>query len=501
LWIAKKLATQRQVLTTRRIVDHDPFHRRRRCSPQTPGPWATARYICIRRSAGIHCQKEQPIRPPSLAAKILAKLVLDDPDIVFVGGTRQRIDADDLPTSKLDFDEVFSTNTSGGRLSCKIEIQSAKPSFHTLKIGVWDLLQAHQVWFKKASGRVKQTPLAAIGFWMNVHPGFASPRVFHTNIVNDIEKQYSHHPKVLDSFRLPPDYSSVEMYLSRSKIHAEYTQGGTTQSIDTDALMIYTLKSTAELTIICLTHLSLFSTAHNAADPMFILLAAKYHTPTKFGEFVARQNDFLNNHRNIAIIGLTPDAMDSITANGNDLWTSILRLPGVFCCDPCRRTSDLGKWNISCSKEHHPDICEWIDANLVELWNTITSTDRQTTFAPFPTLEQLSKGRNVTSASSVASSLTDASPVADYFRKLESQLQLQDLPSKPTLNVWKSTLPMEDISYSFDANAFPTRLRQDENHGDDSPGNWVGFYQPSHRRHCYHGGHGIQHHPLQYHRI
>jgi hypothetical protein len=95
----------------------------------------------------------------SLVAKILAKRLLDDPDIVFVDGTRQHIDADDLPTSKLDFDEVFSTSTSGGRLSCKIEIQSVKPSFHTLKIGVWDLLQAHQVWFKKAPGRVKQTLL------------------------------------------------------------------------------------------------------------------------------------------------------------------------------------------------------------------------------------------------------------------------------------------------------------------------------------------------------
>jgi hypothetical protein len=139
----------------------------------------------------------------TLVAKILAKLVLDDPDIVFVDGTRQGIDADDLPTLKADVDDVFSTRTSGGRLSCKFEIQSAKPSFHTLKAGVWDLLQAHQVWFKKAPGRVKQTPLVVIGLWMNVHPGFASPCLFHTNIIDEVEKQYSHHPKVLETFRLP----------------------------------------------------------------------------------------------------------------------------------------------------------------------------------------------------------------------------------------------------------------------------------------------------------
>jgi hypothetical protein len=168
----------------------------------------------------------------------------------------------------------------------------AKLSFYTLKIGFWDLLQAHQVWFKKAPGRVKQTPLVAIGFWMNVHPGFASPRVFHTNIIHDIEKQYSHHPKVLKTFCLPADYSPSKFYLSRSKIHAEYTEGGTIQPIDTDALMLCTSKSTAELAIIYLTRLSSFSTATNAADPMFILLAAKCHTPTKFGELFATQMTF-----------------------------------------------------------------------------------------------------------------------------------------------------------------------------------------------------------------
>jgi hypothetical protein len=119
---------------------------------------------------------------------------------------------------------------------------------------------------------------------MNVHPDFASPRVFHTNIIDDIEKQYKHHLKVLETFRLPAEYSPVKMYLSRSKINAEYTHGGTAQPIDTNALMLYTPKSTAELAIIYLTHLSSFSTAVNAVDPMFILLAAKYHTGQRNSE-------------------------------------------------------------------------------------------------------------------------------------------------------------------------------------------------------------------------
>jgi hypothetical protein len=49
----------------------------------------------------------------------------------------------------------------------------------------------------------------------------------------------------------------------------------------------------------------------------------KYHTPGTFGEYVVRQNAFLNDHQNIAIVGMAPDAMDVITANGENLWKSI----------------------------------------------------------------------------------------------------------------------------------------------------------------------------------
>jgi hypothetical protein len=307
----------------------------------------------------------------------------------------------------------------------------------------------------QAPGLIKQTLLVGIGFWMNVHPGFASSRVFHTTITQDIEEQYENHPDVIEKFSLPTAHTPAEMYLSRSKIHAEYTNSGKPQTIDTDALMLYAPKNQAELVIIYTTHFSSFSTIIAAADPMFILLAAKYHQPEKFGEYVARQNAFLNDHRNIAIVGLAPDPMDYVTENGANLWTSIRNLPGVFPCDPCHRTPDLGKWNISCDKDHHPSICQWIDTNLITLWNTISPHSHLATFAPFPTLEQLSKGRRATLASSVVSGLTDASPVADYFRKRESNLQLQNLPSTPTRNAWKSNLPIEDISYCFDATAFP----------------------------------------------
>jgi hypothetical protein len=81
---------------------------------------------------------------------------------------------------------------------------------------------------------------------------------------------------------------------------------------------------------------------------MFIPMAAKYSNPVKFGQYAAHHNDFLNNHRNIAIVGLPSIAMDTDLPNGMNLWAEIAKLPRVFRCDPCRRTPDLGKWDISC---------------------------------------------------------------------------------------------------------------------------------------------------------
>jgi hypothetical protein len=46
------------------------------------------------------------------------------------------------------------------------------------------------------------------------------------------------------------------------------------------------------------------------------------------------------------------------------------------------------------------------------------------------------------------------SPVADYFRTLESNLLAQNLPVKATRNVWLANLPVEDISYTFKAMDF-----------------------------------------------
>jgi hypothetical protein len=137
-----------------------------------------------------------------------------------------------------------------------------------------------------------------------------------------------------------------------------------------------------------------------------------------------------------------------------DLYSSIKNLPGVFRCDPTRRTQDLGKWNISCDGEHHPDIARWIDDHLGSIWQTIPLD--LPVIDSFPSPERLSEGRRARgSALSVASGLTDASPVAAYMKTLESNFDVEISIPKITRNPWIKSVPIEDVTYSFEPTAFP----------------------------------------------
>jgi hypothetical protein len=141
-----------------------------------------------------------------------------------------------------------------------------------------------------------------------------------------------------------------------------------------------------------------------------------------------------------------------------NLYSCIKNLPGVYRCDPTRRITDLGKWNISCHSDHHQAICHWVDEHLVAVWQTRTPLDLLD-IATFPTPEWLSKGRRALSSSlSVASVLTDASPVADYMKTLESRFDAETVVSITSRNPWTQSVPLEDVSYSFAAATFPPFL-------------------------------------------
>jgi hypothetical protein len=171
---------------------------------------------------------------PAIVVKVLAQIVLDEPDVVFAAGDGTCITVDNFPQSKSEFDAAFCTSTTGDKLTCKFEIQSSRHSFHSIKIGVWDILKEAHVWLKKSPSPVQKTPLTAIGFWMNIHPGFASSRVFHSQLLDDIDTQYKKNPDTVALYTLlPVARIPIDMYLCRRKINADYSSSDVTQPFST----------------------------------------------------------------------------------------------------------------------------------------------------------------------------------------------------------------------------------------------------------------------------
>jgi hypothetical protein len=283
----------------------------------------------------------------------------------------------------------------------------------------------------------------------------SGPHVFHTEICDSIKLPYSSDPALLKQLNLAPDYTDPDIYLERRKLSAQFhAPDGILSPIDTEAFVKYANSDNFACSIALLTRISTFKAPLTSSEPMFIPMELKYQNPKQFGAYIAKQNEFLDNHRNIAIAGVVPAAMDYKDTGELDLYSCIKKLPGVYRCDPTRRTPDLGKWNISCHSDHHQAICHSVDEHLVAVWQT-TPLDLPE-IATFPTPERLSRGcRALDSSLSVASGLTDTSPVGDYMKTLESKLDAETVVSKTTRSPWTTTVPIEDVSYSFDAATSP----------------------------------------------
>jgi hypothetical protein len=148
--------------------------------------------------------KSNANKAPAILSLIFAKLVLDEPSIVMYDATKACISQAEMPTDKASFDNIFSVTSSAGRLTCRFEIQSDRRTFHRIKMGVWEILQKHGVYFKKSAAPVKKISLSMMGFWVNVHPSFASSHVFRAEICASCKDNYKNDTALLDTLHLCP---------------------------------------------------------------------------------------------------------------------------------------------------------------------------------------------------------------------------------------------------------------------------------------------------------
>jgi hypothetical protein len=131
------------------------------------------------------------------------------------------------------------------------------------------------------------------------------------------------------------------------------------------------------------------------------------------------------------------------------LWNTLSQMEGVYRVDSCRRTFDLGKWNISCHSSHHRQITNWIDTHLTDIWSKIPLD--LPTFDAFSTPKRLSCNHVV---GSVASGRMDASPVSHYLQSLAARNTSSKI-AMVVRNPWRQPPPVQSVQYSFDKAEYP----------------------------------------------
>jgi hypothetical protein len=96
----------------------------------------------------------------------------------------------------------------------------------------------------------------------------------------------------------------------------------------------------------------------------------KFIMPEVSATTLSAHNDYLANHRNILVAGISADVMDAqpiIASHGDHFPTmrdTILSFEGVSQVYGIKRIADLRKWNISTTSADWPAVKKWLDNNL-----------------------------------------------------------------------------------------------------------------------------------------
>ena len=388
--------------------------------------------------------------------RLLAALVAKIPGILFYTAADDKIDIEDFPQAKAEFDLSFSTivtESRNQRLVVGFEIRSEE-SFHTIKTSIWTFLKTHDIFLKKHSGSLAQMDIVTLGYIHRAHPTFTS----HDNLCEEIlsaiaEKISTMPPPELAKLQIGPDTDLPDVFLSTGRINGTFANG----KIQSNVIYLQAERTQASLLR------PIIEKCFSDAIMTFIPNSLRRDDPELFGKFLCHQNDYLEQHRNIAIVGLSVEAMDYEAhpdmsppdvpnPPGNNLWNSLRTIPGVCRIDSCRRTPDLGKWNLSTTQGNYPSITAWIDENLPSLFSALPiEVQEKSTNAEFPAPLRLTRTtRTVTARSNTPSA---------YNSSLASRLGTHHSDTVQR-SAWRPHQPVVDISYAFNENEFPPMAKK-----------------------------------------
>jgi hypothetical protein len=418
----------------------------------------------------LHCSRTRVEFPctdsvsnaPCLLQKLLSTIVDKNPGTVFYSSDDTKIDIEDFPTDKASFDECFNTVITSERrkkIVVGFEIRSAQ-TFYVVKSSVLAFVKKHGIYLKRHHAPLQTLDLVTVGWIHKLHPTFASLENLRTEIFTKVyEALESFTTEQRATLNIADTESLPEFFLSTSRIHGEYENA----PIHSNVIILQAARSDSALVK------SLLEAAFTLDKSVqYIPLSLKYENPPLHGQILSHQNQYLENHRNIAVAGLSVIAMD-FRNPGDDskqdtppFWNQFLEAPGILRVDSCKRTFDLGKWNLSTTEEKYVEATQWIDDNLTHLYNQLPGDVKETCqFPEFPAPRRLTKtqytGNQRTSHARPSSSVSSfASHLADKWGTTPNVAAV-------TRSAWRPPPQTIDISYDITEADFPLMTK---NEGD-----------------------------------
>jgi hypothetical protein len=294
--------------------------------------------------------------------QIMNKIRDIDNNVIFNDIKGNVISMENFPVDKDVFDKAFGTIIPNGRnpqVILGLTINSIV-NFSPLKTGLLPILRNMNVFMRlHHSTSWKSLDAIPIAHVQDLHPSFADKTHLKAKLTTMLKKCISKDVDKDENKLLignnSPDLPEIMLYNGRAlgKIAAE--------DIHSDVIEIYVTREHVPL----MEYLFEISTSLPDCPFQIVPRDFKFNHPAIYGKILNKQNNYLENHRNIAIIAITTHAMEHcITDFDGKTWYTlqdiILAIKGVTHVHACKLTLNLGKWNIS------TNINDW--AHVYKFW-------------------------------------------------------------------------------------------------------------------------------------
>jgi hypothetical protein len=395
-------------------------------------------------------------KAPWLLNQLICEIQRSDATLKVFDNNDAFLDLAEFPTTKEDFDARFSPIITGSHrnpsMKITLTLQSSEYFGQLKKIGM-PILQKHQFYFKKHPGPIQKVNLVPLGLFLDIHPRTSSHSSTNAMIIGHLHADFEAlSPETKQRLNLTSAETTdmPDFFFGPEKLTGTFNSS----RIDSEGVLVYCEKQDLDKYMLWFTEW--YSPQDNRR--WFVPLSVKRTNPSLWGNMLNRQNTFLSGHRNISIIGVSTNVMDYSDPTSDDgrlsssLWQELWEHPGIDGVYGHIRTPDLGKWNLSTSATHYPDVCSWLDEHLPAKFAMIpTNVAQKVTFEDFAQPERLSRNRT---DGSVVSGLTTRSDTTAYSNRLLATFGTpKDTPTAP--NAWRPPPTVDSVNYHFDPKDFP----------------------------------------------